>query len=163
MVSTRPPTSKSFSPFSNPLVTVPNTPITIGIIVTCMFHSFFYFPSIFSVLFCGQPGQQSRQFCRFSSFCWLLLDLVFWPRLGDLYVCQSPIGVNVCYFLRQVLGSSQVHFKNDSEYLTRGLPCCLSLWWYFSCRTWFRETFSFVCGTFCYFFFLLCLLDDVRF
>ena len=41
MVSTRPPTSKSSSPFSNPLVTVPNSPITIGIIVTCMFHSFF--------------------------------------------------------------------------------------------------------------------------
>ena len=41
MVSTRPPTCKSSSPFSNPLVTVPNAPITIGIIVTCMFHSFF--------------------------------------------------------------------------------------------------------------------------
>ena len=41
MVSTRPPTSKSSSPFSNPFVTVPNAPITIGIIVTCMFHSFF--------------------------------------------------------------------------------------------------------------------------
>ena len=41
MVSTRPPTSKSFSPFSNPFVTVPNTPITIGIIVTCMFRIFF--------------------------------------------------------------------------------------------------------------------------
>ena len=41
MVSTRPPTSKSSSPFSNPLVTVPNAPITIGIIFTCMFHSFF--------------------------------------------------------------------------------------------------------------------------
>ena len=41
MVSTCPPTSKSSSPFSNPLVTVPNVPITIGIIVTCMFHSFF--------------------------------------------------------------------------------------------------------------------------
>ena len=41
MVSTRPPTSKSSSPFSNPLVTVPNAPITIGIIVTCRFHSFF--------------------------------------------------------------------------------------------------------------------------
>ena len=41
MVSTRPPTSKSSRPFNNPLVTVPNTPITIGIIVTCMFHSFF--------------------------------------------------------------------------------------------------------------------------
>ena len=41
MVSTRPPPSKSSSPFSNPLVTVPNTPITIGIIVTFMIHSFF--------------------------------------------------------------------------------------------------------------------------
>ena len=41
MVSTRPPTSKSSSPFSNPFVTVPNAPITIGIIVTSMFRSFF--------------------------------------------------------------------------------------------------------------------------
>ena len=41
MVSTCPPTSKSSSPFSNPFVTVPNQPITIGIIVTSMFHSFF--------------------------------------------------------------------------------------------------------------------------
>ena len=41
MVSTRPPTSKSSSPFNNPLVTVPKAPITIGIIVTFMFHIFF--------------------------------------------------------------------------------------------------------------------------
>ena len=41
MVSTRPPDSKSSSPFDNPLVTVPKAPITIGIIVTFMFHSFF--------------------------------------------------------------------------------------------------------------------------
>ena len=41
MVSTRRPTSKSSSPFSNPLVTVPKAPITSGIIVTRMFHSFF--------------------------------------------------------------------------------------------------------------------------
>ena len=40
-VSTRLPTSKSSRPFNNPLVTVPKAPITIGIIVTCMFHSFF--------------------------------------------------------------------------------------------------------------------------
>ena len=43
MVSTCPPTSKSSSPFSNPLATVPNAPITIGIIVTCVFYSFFNF------------------------------------------------------------------------------------------------------------------------
>ena len=50
MVSTRPPTSKSSNPFCNPLVTVPTAPITIGIIVTSMFHSFFQFPSKFEVL-----------------------------------------------------------------------------------------------------------------
>ncbi len=41
MVSTRPPTSKSSSPFNNPLATVTKAPITIVIIVTFMFHSFF--------------------------------------------------------------------------------------------------------------------------
>ena len=41
IVSTRPLTSKSSRPFNNPLVTVPNSPITIGTIVTFMSHSFF--------------------------------------------------------------------------------------------------------------------------
>ena len=41
IVSTRPPTSKSSRHFNNPLVIVPNAPITIGTIVTFMFHSFF--------------------------------------------------------------------------------------------------------------------------
>ena len=41
IVSTWPPTSKSSRPFNNPLVTVPKAPITIGIIVTFIFHSFF--------------------------------------------------------------------------------------------------------------------------
>ena len=41
IVSTRPPTSKSSRPFNNPLVIVPNAPITIGRIATFMFHSFF--------------------------------------------------------------------------------------------------------------------------
>ena len=43
VVSSRPPTSKSSSPFSNPLVTIPKEPITIAIIVTYMFQSFFQF------------------------------------------------------------------------------------------------------------------------
>ena len=41
MVSTRLPTSKSSRHFNNPLVTVPKAPITIGIIVTFIFHSLF--------------------------------------------------------------------------------------------------------------------------
>ena len=41
IVATRPPTSKSSRPFNNPLVCVPKATITIGTIVTFMFHSFF--------------------------------------------------------------------------------------------------------------------------
>ena len=41
MVSTRPVISKPSSPFNNSSVSVPRAPITIGIIVTFMFHSFF--------------------------------------------------------------------------------------------------------------------------
>ena len=57
MVSTRPQISKSSSPFNNLLVTVTKEPITIGIIVTFRFHSFFrslaksMYLSFFSLLF----------------------------------------------------------------------------------------------------------------
>ena len=88
MVSTRLPTSKYSSPFSNPLVTVPNAPITIGIIVTCMFHSFFVFPSkveelillftffkFYSVF--SRDNKVDYFACSlFFFFCWLLLSLV---------------------------------------------------------------------------------------
>ena len=49
IVFTCTPISKSHSPCINPLVTVPRTPITIGI-VTFMFHSFFQFSSTVQVL-----------------------------------------------------------------------------------------------------------------
>ena len=45
MVPTRSPTSKSSRPFNNPLVTVPKAPLTIGMIVTFMFHKFFQLSS----------------------------------------------------------------------------------------------------------------------
>ena len=41
LVSTRLPSSKSSSFFNDPFVIVPKAPITIGTIVTFMFHSFF--------------------------------------------------------------------------------------------------------------------------
>ena len=77
MVSTRPQTSRSYFPFNNPLGTVPKTPFTIGIIVTFMLHCFFnsrarlfHYPS---VIFYGQPKQQSLQIFKFSFF--LLITL----------------------------------------------------------------------------------------
>ena len=87
------------SPFSNPLVTVPNTPITIGIIVTCMFHSFFnslarsrylsFFSHSFSFILWSAGTAKStilQILFFFFFFCWLLLSLVFWPGLGDPFV-----------------------------------------------------------------------------
>ena len=50
MGSTGPPNSKSSSPFTNPFVTFPKAPSTMGINVAFMFHSFFQFPSKVEVL-----------------------------------------------------------------------------------------------------------------
>ena len=86
MVSTRPPTSKSSRLFSNPLVIVQNAPIPIDIIATCMFHSFFQFPSKVEVLiplftffrFYSVVSRNSKvnNFASSLCFCWLLLSLV---------------------------------------------------------------------------------------
>ena len=78
---------------------------TVGITVIFMLHSFFSsrawstYLSLFSlsfILLWSQPEWQSSLFSRslffffcFFFFCWLSLDLVVWPRLGDLFVSQS--------------------------------------------------------------------------
>ena len=83
-VSARPPTSKSSRPFRNPLVTVQNAPITIGIIVTFMFHSFFNSLARLKVLihlftffqFYSVVSRDSKidnfPYCLFFFFGWLL-------------------------------------------------------------------------------------------
>ena len=103
MVSTRLPTSKSSRSFNNPLVIVPNAPITIGIIVTFMFHSFFnslarskylsLFSHSFSFILSSAGTAKSTILQIFLFFFVDYYCLVFWPRLGDPFVCQSTIGV----------------------------------------------------------------------
>ena len=110
IVSIRPPTSKSSSPFSNSLVTVPNVPITIGIIVSCMFYSFCFvffnslarskYLSFFSHSFSfilWSAGTAKSTILQFLFFYWLLFSLVFWPRFGDPFICPSPIGVYMLF------------------------------------------------------------------
>ena len=84
IVSTRPPNSMSSSHFNNPLV-VSKATITIGIIVTLMFHSFSIlyqgrgtYPSFLipSDLFCGLPRQQSRQFSFFVFLFFFFLLII---------------------------------------------------------------------------------------
>ena len=88
MVSTRPLTSKSSSPSSYPLVTIPNAPITIGIIATGMFHSFFFnslarlrylsfFSHSFNFILWSVGTAKSIILEILFFFCWLLFGLIF--------------------------------------------------------------------------------------
>ena len=98
MVSTRLPTSKSSSPFSNPLVTVPKAPITIGIILTFMFHVFFSIPLKGQVLillftffqFYSVVNQDSKV-DNFANSLFFLLIIIRFGRLAEIRwsVCLS--------------------------------------------------------------------------
>ena len=77
MVSTRSLISKSFSRFTNPLVTVPSVPITTGITVTFMLNRFVNFQarSRYSSLFLqfypvvGREGKVHYFLLIFTRFC----------------------------------------------------------------------------------------------
>ena len=141
-VSTRPPTSKSSRPFSNPLVTVPNAPITIGIIVTFMFHSFFQFSSkvqvlilLFTFFLFYSVVSWDSKVDNFAS-CLLFVDYYEVWSSGRYYVCQSPIGVYVCYFLGHMLGLciyhlfawSNLNFLHISQWISLPSKSCLVLY-----------------------------------
>ena len=103
MVSTRPLTSKSSSTFNNPLVIVPKAPITIGIIVTFMFHSFFQFPFKVEVLILyslsfsfilWSVGTVKSTICKFS----VLLIIIRSCQLTEIKwsVCMSMSHRSLC-------------------------------------------------------------------
>ena len=95
--------------------TLLSAPITTGVTVTFIFHSFFSsltisrYLSLFSLSFspCGQLKEQSPLFSRFSFlfiFCWLSLRQVIWPRLDVPFVSQNPRELFASHFLGQILG-----------------------------------------------------------
>ena len=87
IVSTHPLISKSSSPFNNPLVTEPRALVSIIIIVTFMFLSFFQFPCKVKVLillftffqFYSMVSQDSKVHNSASSLCFV-----------DYYKIRSP-------------------------------------------------------------------------
>ena len=144
LFSTRPLISKSPCPFNNPLLTVPKETITIGIIVNVIFHRIFQFSSNVQVLiplftlfqFYTVVSRDSKvNNFAMSLFCWLFLGLVFWPRLGDPFVCQSSIGVCM-WFSRSDPGKCTDHlfarsnliFLYNSQWITLPTQFCVVLY-----------------------------------
>ena len=87
MLSTRLLISKSSSPCTNPLVTVPRALIVIGITVTFMFHTLlnslarFKYLFLFQFFLCDQLEQQSPQFGKVLFF---LLIITRSGRLAEI-------------------------------------------------------------------------------
>ena len=145
MVSTRPPASKSSSPFSNPLVTVPNAPITIGIIVTCMFHSFFnslarsrylsFFSHSFSFIL-WSAGTAKSTILQVLFFLLIiiksgLLAGIRWSVFmlkshKSLWVTFSRTGAGLCIY--HLLVWSNLNFLHISQWITLLTQLCLILY-----------------------------------
>ena len=95
IVSTHPPTSKSFRPFNNPLVIVPKASITIGTIVTFMFRSFFNslarsrYLSFFSLSFrfiLWSAGTAKSTIFQILFLLLIIMRSGLLPGLGDPFV-----------------------------------------------------------------------------
>ena len=145
MVSTHPPTSKSSSPFSNPLVTVPNTPITIGIIFTCMFHSFFSslarsrYLSFFSLSFCFILWSAGTAKSTILQVLFFLLIIIKSGLLAGIRwsvciskshrsLCESfsRTGAGLCIY--HLLVWSNWNFLHISQWITLPTQSCLALY-----------------------------------
>ena len=102
IVSTRPPNSKSSRPFNNPLVTVPNAPITIGTIVTFMFHSFFQFSSKVEVLIilCTFHSRELivSVYSNQSLTPWLLLQWMVFEEISQVHRESSELMIKANSF-----------------------------------------------------------------
>ena len=148
MVSARPPTSKLSSPLSNPLVTVPNAPITIGIIVTCMFHSFFsslarsrylsFFSHSFSFILWSAVTANSTIWQVLFFFFFLLIIIKSGLLVGirwsvfilkyhrSLCVAFSRTGAGLC--ICHLFVWSNLNFPHISQWITLPTQSCLALY-----------------------------------
>ena len=102
IISTCPPTFKSPRPFNNPLVIVLKEPITIGTIITFMFHTIFnslarsrylsFFFTFFQSYSVVSRDSKVDNLANSLFFFFFVVDFYqVWPRLGDRRVCQYPI------------------------------------------------------------------------
>ena len=144
IVSTRPPTSKFSRPFNNPLVTVPNEPITIGTIVTFMFHSFFnslarsrylFFSSISFRFILWSAGTAKSTILQI-----LFLLLVMWSGLlagirwsvcmlkSHRSLCESFSRTSAGLCIYHLFPWSNWNFLHISQWIILSTQSCLALY-----------------------------------
>ena len=145
MVSPRPSTSNSSSPFIGPLVTVPNAPITIGIIVTFMFHSFFNsltrsrYLSFFSHSFSFTLWSAGTVKPTILKILFFLLIIIRSGLLAEIRgsVCTSKsyrslcgsfsrTGAGLCIY--HLLAWPNLNFLHISQWITLPTQSCLVLY-----------------------------------
>ena len=145
MVSTRLPISKSSRPFNNHLATVPNAPITIGTIVTFMFHIVFNslarsrYLSLFSHSFSfnlWSAGTAKSTILQIFFFFFLLIIIrsgllaeirqsVFTSKSHrSLCVSFSRTGAGLCIY--HLLVWSNLNFLHISQWITLPTQSCLT-------------------------------------
>ena len=144
-VVTRPPTSKSSTPFNNPLVIVPKAPIAIGTIVTFMFHIFFNslarsrYLSFFShsfrfILWSARTAKSTILQVLFFLLIIIksgLLAGIRWPVYmlkshWSLCVSFSRTVAGLCIY--HLLVWSNLNFFHISQWITLATQSCLALY-----------------------------------
>ena len=145
IVSTRLPISKSSRPFNNPLVIVPNAPITIGTIVNSKFHSFFQFSikvevliPFFTFLQIYSVARQDSKVDNFTDSLFLLIIMRSGPLAGirwsvcmlkshrSLCVSFSRTGAGLCIY--HLFVWSNWNFMHISQWTTLPTQSCLALY-----------------------------------
>ena len=144
IVSTRMPTSKSSRPFHNTLVIVRKAPITIGAIVTFMFHSFFnskaksrylsFFEHSFRLIL-WSAGTEKLTILQILFFLLIiirsgLLAGIRWSVCmlkshRSLWVSFSRTGVGL--FIYHLLVWPNLNFLHISQWITLQTQSCLAL------------------------------------
>ena len=159
IVSTRLPTSKFSRPFNNPLVIMPKAPITIGTIVTFMFHSFFNslerlrYLSFFShslKFILWSTGTAKSTILQMLFFLLIIMQSGLLAGIGwsvcmltsHRSLCESfsRTGAGLCIY--HLLVWSNFNFWHISQWITLPytpsvLICCIRLlcdWWFHLCH-----------------------------
>ena len=97
-------------------------------------YLFFFLLSSYFILW--SAGRAKFTIFQILFFFLIIISLVYWPRLSYLFVCQSPIRVDVCHSLGQLLGCAYTicsygqikNFFHISLWITLPTQSCLVIW-----------------------------------